>query len=63
MSNKIMQAIGRRRIHASISYNTPLNNGNKTSVWQESKWFQIANQKLMGLFDNYEQCLYVMWVK
>jgi len=30
MLNKIMQAIGRRRIHASISYNTPLNNSNKT---------------------------------
>jgi len=30
MLNKIMQAIGRRRIHASISYNTPFNNSNKT---------------------------------
>jgi len=30
MLNKIMQAIGRRRIHASISYNTPLNTSNKT---------------------------------
>jgi len=30
MLNNIMQAIGRRRIHASISYNTPLNNSNKT---------------------------------
>ena len=27
---KIMQAIGRRRIHASISYDAPLNNRNKT---------------------------------
>jgi len=30
MLDKIMQVIGRRRIHASISYNTPLNNSNKT---------------------------------
>ena len=30
MLNKIMQAIGRRRIHASISNDAPLNNRNKT---------------------------------
>jgi len=34
MLNKIMQAIRRRRIHASISYNTPLNNSNTIAIQQ-----------------------------
>jgi hypothetical protein len=30
LCNRIMPAIERRRVHASISYDTPLNNSNRT---------------------------------
>jgi hypothetical protein len=41
MFNKIMQAIGQRRIHASIYSNTPLNNNDWTTYDKQYTIFPI----------------------